>query len=134
MKPISRFFLNTDIVVVFIFFFLLLCCCSSLHAQSIVIGRTVSTLGVAVIDSALITQGFDFWLEDANARGGILMEGYDGIRHPIHVITFEDASMPQVVAVQYRSRRYPKMETKVSQRHVFFLPGPQLLAATPWSI
>jgi branched-chain amino acid transport system substrate-binding protein len=68
----------------------------------ILIGRTRSTYGSFAVDSAIITEGFDFWLEDVNARGGILMSGFDGLRHPVQVITYEDASTNQIVDLQYK--------------------------------
>jgi branched-chain amino acid transport system substrate-binding protein len=64
----------------------------------IVIGRLVSRSGAFEAESLDVQRGFDMWFEDVKARGGVLM--LDGQRHPVEVITYNDASDLQVVRVQ----------------------------------
>src|SRR5687767_4383754 len=70
--------------------------------QKIVIGRTISSFGGFAFDSAIVSKGIDIWIEDVKTRGGILMSNFDGLRHPIEVVTLEDASSTQIVDLQYR--------------------------------
>ncbi len=87
------------------------------QGQTVVrIGRTISTEGFNQLDSEIITEGFDFWVEDVKKRGGIRMHNYDGQVHDIEVITREDASNNEIVDLQYREL----IETNGS--HLLFAP------------
>ncbi len=66
--------------------------------RPVVIGRMVSKSGVFQSESKVIQDGFSMWEQDVAKRGGILM--LDGQRHPVQVITYNDASDTQVARVQ----------------------------------
>jgi ABC-type branched-subunit amino acid transport system substrate-binding protein len=67
--------------------------------QPIKIGRTISVCGQFEKESAYITKGVEFWLEDVNARGGLLMS--DGSRRPVQLITYSDGSDATTVEILY---------------------------------
>ena len=79
-------------------FFLDISTAQSAAPRPVVIGRTVSKSGAFQGESKAIQDGFAMWLQDVTARGGILMT--DGERHPVQVITYNDASDTQVARVQ----------------------------------
>jgi branched-chain amino acid transport system substrate-binding protein len=84
--------------------------------ETVRIGRTVSTCGAVTFDSGLIAEGFDFWYKDVQARGGVVMSGYDDLLHDIELITLQDSSEGQIVDVQYREL--------ITFRGVHILTGP----------
>lgn len=94
---------------------LLACALACCHAQAtVVIGRTISQSGSFVAESLLLQHGWDMWSQDVLARGGILMA--DGLRHPVKVITVNDASDAQIVGLQ--------VSDLVNTQKVHILVGP----------
>lgn len=83
------------------------------------IGAPVAATGPDAREGALTKQGYDFWADTVNARGGIKAGGQS---YRVHVLYYDDQSKPQTSA--------ELTDRLVTQDHVAVLLGPYGSAAT----
>jgi branched-chain amino acid transport system substrate-binding protein len=57
--------------------------------EPIRIGASLALTGDAAPDSKLVNDGYQFWAETVNARGGIVL---DGVAHPVELVIRDDGS------------------------------------------
>ena len=74
--------------------FLSLFCFSAAAAQPLKIGGSLPLTGIYSETAKWIKQGYDFWAEDINKRGGLL-------GRPVQMIIYDDESSAEKAVMYY---------------------------------
>jgi branched-chain amino acid transport system substrate-binding protein len=82
-------------------------------AEVLKLGAPLAATGADAREGALTKQGYDLWVETANALGGITV---GGTQYRVEIVYYDDQSKPQISA--------ELTDRLVTQDHVNFLLGP----------